>query len=256
MLHWGKDAAAALRSVAAVVADLVVPPLCLACHRPVSSHDAICARCWSDIDFIRAPLCDRLGIPLPFDIGGTMISAAAEADPPDYERARAVARFDGVMRELVHDFKFRDRHDARRLFGRWLAEAGAALLADADIVVPVPLSRARLATRRFNQAALLAQEVARLTRRRYEPLALQRIKRTQSQVGLSRQQRRDNVAGAFAVAEAAKPDLAGAKVVLLDDVITTGATARACARVLKRAGAARVDVLALAMVTDPAFLAP
>ena len=256
MLHWGKDAAAALRSVAAVVADLVVPPLCLACHRPVSSHDAICARCWSDIDFIRAPLCDRLGIPLPFDIGGTMISAAAAADPPDYERARAVARFDGVMRELVHDFKFRDRHDARRLFGRWLAEAGAALLADADIVVPVPLSRARLATRRFNQAALLAQEVARLTRRRYEPLALQRIKRTQSQVGLSRQQRRDNVAGAFAVADAAKPDLAGAKVVLLDDVITTGATARACARVLKRAGAARVDVLALAMVTDPAFLAP
>ena len=256
MLHWGKDAAAALRSVAAVVADLVVPPLCLACHRPVSSHDAICARCWSDIDFIRAPLCDRLGIPLPFDIGGTMISAAAAADPPDYERARAVARFDGVMRELVHDFKFRDRHDARRLFGRWLAEAGAALLADADIVVPVPLSRARLATRRFNQAALLAQEVARLTRRRYEPLALQRIKRTQSQVGLSRQQRRDNVAGAFAVAEAAKPDLAGAKVVLLDDVVTTGATARACARVLKRAGAARVDVLALAMVTDPAFLAP
>ena len=180
MLHWGKDAAGALRSAAAAVADLVVPPLCLACHRPVSSHDAICARCWSDIDFIRAPLCDRLGIPLPFDIGGTMISAAAAADPPDYDRARAVARFDGVMRELVHDFKFRDRHDARRLFGRWLAEAGAELLADADIVVPVPLTRARLATRRFNQAAMLAQEVARLTRRRYEPLALQRIKRTQS----------------------------------------------------------------------------
>jgi ComF family protein len=256
MLHWGKDAAGALRSAAAVVADLVVPPLCLACHRPVSSHDAICARCWSDIDFIRAPLCDRLGIPLPFDIGGTMVSAAAAADPPDYERARAVARFDGVMRELVHDFKFRDRHDARRLFGRWLAEAGAALLADADFVVPVPLARARLAIRRFNQAAMLAQEVARLTRRRYEPLALQRIKRTPSQVGLSRLQRRENVAGAFAVAEAAKPLLAGAKVVLLDDVITTGATAGACARVLKRAGAAQVEVLALAMVTDPAFLAP
>ena len=256
MLHWGKDAAAALRSAAAIVADLVVPPLCLACHRPVSSHDAICAGCWSDIDFIRAPLCDRLGIPLPFDVGGTMISAAAAADPPDYERARAVARFDGVVRELVHDFKFRDHHDARRLFGRWLAEAGAALLADADMIVPVPLARMRLATRRFNQAAMLAQEVARLTGRRYEPLALQRIKRTQSQVGLSRQQRRENVAGAFAVAEAAKPALAGAKVVLLDDVITTGATARACARVLKNAGAVRIDVLALAMVTDPAFLAP
>ena len=245
-----------MRSAAAAVADLVVPPLCLACHRPVSSHDALCAACWSGIDFIRAPLCDRLGIPLPFDIGGTMISAAAAADPPDYERARAVARFDGVMRELVHDFKFRDRHNARRLFGRWLAEAGAELLADADLVMPVPLTRVRLATRRFNQAALLTQEVARLTSRRYEPLALQRIKRTPSQVGLTRDQRRENVAGAFAVDGAAKPTLAGAKVVLIDDVITTGATARACARVLKRAGAARVDVLALAMVTDPAFLAP
>jgi ComF family protein len=256
MLHWGKDAAAALRSAAAVVVDLVVPPLCVACHRPVSSHDAVCAGCWSDIDFIRAPLCDRLGIPLPFDIGGTMVSAAAAADPPDYERARAVARFDGVMRELVHDFKFRDRHDARRLFGRWLAEAGVTLLADADLVMPVPLTRRRLVTRRFNQAAMLAQEVARLTGRRYEPLALQRIKRTHPQVGLSRQQRRENVAGAFAVAAAGKPVLAGAKVVLLDDVITTGATARACARALKRAGAARVEVLALAMVTDPAFVAP
>ena len=256
MLHWGKDAAAALRSAAAVVADLVVPPLCVACHRPVSSHDAVCAGCWSEIDFIRAPLCDRLGIPLPFDIGGSMISAAAAADPPDYERARAVARFDGVMRELVHDFKFRDRHDARRLFGRWLTEAGVTLLADADLVVPVPLTRRRLATRRFNQAAMLAQEVARLTARRYEPLALQRIKRTQPQVGLSRQQRRENVAGAFAVAAAVKPVLADAKVVLLDDVITTGATARASARALKRAGAARVEVLALAMVTDPAFIAP
>ena len=120
MLDWGKDAAGALRSAVAAVVDLVVPPLCLACHRPLSSHDAMCSRCWSGIDFIRAPLCARLGIPLPFDVGGTMISAAAVADPPDYDRARAVARFDGVMRELVHDLKFRDRHDARRLFARWL----------------------------------------------------------------------------------------------------------------------------------------
>ena len=200
MLHWGKDAAGALRSAAAAVGDLIVPPVCLACHRPLSSHDSICPGCWSDIDFIRAPLCDRLGIPLPFDVGGTMISAAAAADPPDYDRARAVARFDGVMRQLVHDLKFRDRHDARRLFGRWLTEAGAELLADADVVIPVPLSRVRLATRRFNQSAILAREVARLAGMPFEPLALQRIKRTPPQVGLSRQQRRENVAGAFGVA--------------------------------------------------------
>jgi ComF family protein len=256
MLHWGKDAAGALRSAVAAVGDLIVPPVCLACHRPLSSHDCICPGCWSDIDFIRAPLCDRLGIPLPFGVGGTMISAAAAADPPDYERARAVARFDGVMRQLVHDLKFRDRQDARRLFGRWLTEAGAELLADADVVIPVPLSRVRLATRRFNQAAILAREVARLARLPFESLALQRIKRTPPQVGLTRQQRRENVAGAFGIAVPRKDIFVGAKIVLVDDVITTGATVRACARVMKRAGAARVDVLALAMVTDPALLSP
>jgi ComF family protein len=256
MLQWGKDAAGGLRSAAAAVADVIVPPVCLACHRPLSSHDAICSRCWSDIDFIRPPLCDRLGIPLPFDVGAPMISAAAAAAPPSYDRARAVARFDGVMRDLVHDLKFRDRHDARRLFGRWLTEAGAALLTDADVIMPVPLTRGRLVTRRFNQAAILAQSVSGLTGMHYEPLALQRIKRTRPQVGLSREQRRDNVAGAFAVADAKTAELAGAKIVLIDDVITTGATVRACARVLKRAGASRVDVLALAMVTDAAFLSP
>lgn len=244
-----------LRAIAAA-ADVLIPPLCLACRRPLSSHDAICAGCWAQIDFIRPPLCDRLGIPLPFDIGAPMISAAAEADPPDYDRARAVARFDGVLRDLVHDLKFRDRHDARRLFGRWLAEAGTELLADADMIMPVPLTPSRLIARRFNQSAVLAQEVAGRTGVPYEPMALLRTRRTPPQVGLSRQQRKENVAGAFSVAASSRSRLAGAKIVLIDDVITTGATVGACARTLKRAAAARVDVLALAIVTESAFLSP
>jgi ComF family protein len=244
-----------LRRAAGAIADLVMPPLCLSCHTLLTWHDALCPGCWAQIDFIRPPLCDRLGLPMPFDTGGTMVSAAATADPPEYDRARAVARFDGVMRALVHDLKFRDRHDARRLFGRWLVEAGTELLADADLIVPVPLTRWRLLSRRFNQAAILAQEVSLLTGIGAEPMALQRTRRTLPQVGLTRAQRRKNVAGAFAVAADLKPRIADARVVLIDDVITTGATARACARTLKRAGARGIDVLALAMVTE-AILMP
>jgi ComF family protein len=243
-----------VRSALSALADLVVPPLCLACQRPLAAHDTVCAGCWSQIEFIRPPLCDRLGLPLPFEVGGAAVSAAAIANPPDYDRARAVARFDGVMRALVHDLKFRDRHDGCRLLGRWLAEAGSELLADADLIAPVPLSRWRLLGRRFNQAAMLGREVARQSGIRFEPSALIRKRATPPQVGLSRQQRRENVAGAFAVSDAAR--IKDAKVVIVDDVITTGATVGACARVLKRAGAARVDVIALAMVTDPAVLSP
>jgi ComF family protein len=247
-------AAAKLRQALGAFTDVIVPPLCIVCRLPLVRHDSLCAGCWSKIDFIRPPLCDRLGLPMPFDAGGTMISALAAAEPPDYDRARAVARFDGVMRDLVHDLKFHDRHDPRRLFGRWLAETGAELLRDADLIVPVPLTRFRLIGRRFNQSAILALEVSRLTGVPADPLALQRTRRTRPQVGLTRPQRRENVAGAFSVPAARKGRITGANLVLIDDVITTGATAGACARSLRRAGAARVDVLSLALVADAAVV--
>jgi ComF family protein len=247
-------AAAGLRGAARRIADAVMPPLCLSCHERIVSHDSLCPACWSRIDFIRPPLCDRLGIPMPFDTGGTMISAAAAADPPVYHRARAVARFDGVMRELIHEMKFKDRHDARLLFSRWLLDAGAELLADAHVAVPVPLSRTRLLSRRFNQAALLAQDVARRRGLLYAPLVLHRTRKTRSQVGLTRAQRRDNVSGAFGVDAHEAGKIANRNIVLFDDVITTGATVDACAQALRRGGAARVDVLVLAIVTDVALV--
>ena len=248
----GRGLVGPLARAARVTADFIVPPVCLACQRPLGSHDAFCADCWRQISFIRQPLCDRLGIPLPFDPGGIAISAAAAARPPEYERARAVARYDGVMSRLIHGFKYSDKHDARRLFARWLSEAGSDLLADADVVVPVPLNHFRLISRRFNQAAILAREVARSRGIVYAPQALVRVKRTPSQVGLTHDERRRNVRAAFAVPEhGGTVFLEGKNVVLIDDVITTGATVEACARTLRRAGAARIDVLALALVTDP-----
>jgi ComF family protein len=243
-----------MRRALVAASDVIMPPLCLACHEPLGVHDALCASCWSGIDFIRPPLCDRLGLPMPFDAGGVMVSAAAIADPPAYDRARAVAHYTNVMRTLIHNLKFRDRHDARRLFGRWLAEAGAGLIGEADVVVPVPLGRWRLLQRRFNQAAIVAHEVARHAGLAFEPLALVRPRATRTQVGLTRRQRHENVRGAFAVPSSRSACIRGRNVLLIDDVITTGATAGACAKALKKAGAAKVDVLALALVADLALV--
>ena len=248
--------APALRRLAAACADVIVPPCCLVCRAPLAAHHLLCGTCWRDVQFIRPPVCDVLGMPLPFDAGERMVSAAAAARPPAYDRARAVAHFSGAMRTLVHQLKYADRHDARTLFGRWLAEAGREVRDGIDLIVPVPLGRWRLLARRFNQAAILAAELSRQTGLAVDSHALRRGRATRTQVGLTHDQRRRNVAGAFSVPPGRRAGLRGRNVLLVDDVITTGATVEACARALKGAGAARVDVLALALVTNEALAAP
>ncbi|MEZ5730653.1 MAG: ComF family protein [Hyphomicrobiaceae bacterium] len=231
--------------------DLVVPPACLACRERVGDRDTLCPTCWRDIAFIRPPLCDRLGIPMPFDPGSpTIVSVGAMANPPAYDRARAVATFGPLMRRLVHGFKYSDSHVARHLFAGWLRLAGDELLHDADLLVPIPLNRWRLVARRFNQAAILANDLARETGVPADPLVLVRTRRTPSQVGLTIEERKLNVRGAFAVPGPKRGAVADRRIVIVDDVITTGATISAAARALRRAGAKRVDVLALALVTD------
>ncbi len=237
----------------APLADLLLPPVCIVCRARVGGHGLICGECFAKIDFITQPLCDRLGVPLPYGMGeGKQLSAAAIAKPPVYDRARAVARYSSTMREMIQSFKYHDRHEGVPLFGRWLFNAGRDLLSDADLIVPVPLYSWRLWSRRFNQSALLAHAVGRIAGLPVECMALQRVRRTISQVGLSPEQRRRNVAGAFRVAKEKRSAVKGKNVVVIDDVITTGATAEACARALRRAGAARIDVLALARVVEPA----
>ena len=239
-----------LTTVAGAIADIIVPPACLACRRHLATDNTLCATCWTATTFIRPPLCDRLGLPMPFDTGGTIISAGAIANPPDYDRARAVAHYSGTMRDLIVQMKYADRHDLRTLFGHWLAIAAAPLLSDGDdIIIPVPMHRTRLLWRRFNQAALLAGELARKTERPHEPGLLIRQRATRSQVGLTEAQRRTNLRGVFAVRPNNRPKIKGRNILLVDDVITTGTTVNACARVLKRHGAAQVNVVALAVVT-------
>lgn len=234
-------------NLAKAALDTLYPPTCLACRAATESHGALCPRCWRAMRFIDRPFCERLGTPFEQDLGDGLLSPQAIADPPVFARARAVARFeDGPARKLVHRLKYSDRAEIARPMGRWMARAGADILADADCLAPVPLHPLRLWRRRFNQAAMLAREVSRATGLPHDPVALRRVKATASQVGLSRTQRAENVQGAFRAADGAAAK--GRKFVLVDDVLTSGATANAASRALLRAGATRVDVLVFARV--------
>lgn len=238
-----------LRANLNYAADLILPPVCLHCHKPLASHGVLCATCWQGIDFIQPPLCDRLGHPLPYASDEKAISSAALRRPPSYARARAAARFDGVMRALIHAFKYSDHHEAVGLFVRLMVAAGRELLADADVIMPVPLHRSRLWRRRYNQAALLAVGIARATGKPLDLFSLHRVAKTAQQANLAGAARRDNVAAAFAIAPGAAARIAGRRVLLIDDVITTGATLEACTHALRSGGVVDVNCLALALVT-------
>jgi ComF family protein len=234
------------------LADIALPPLCLACGKGIEAHGALCGDCWRTVEFIERPFCPVTGIPFPFDPNAQgsedIVSAAALASPPPYARARAVMRYGDTAARIVLRFKYADRMEAAPAFARWMARAGAELLADADVIAPVPLHRSRLFSRRFNQSAELARHVAVLSGVRFAPGLLERVRATRPQVGLSGDARRRNVAGAFRLGGRARALAEGRIVVIVDDVVTTGATVDACARALKAAGALEVRVLALARV--------
>ena len=235
--------------------DLALPPLCAGCRAPLGDGEGLCAACWSTLSFIAPPFCPRLGIPFVYDPGPGVLSAAAIAAPPAYQRARAAVRYDGVARDLVQALKYSDRLDLAPMMGRWMAHAGGELLADADALVPVPLHWRRRWSRRQNQSAALAAAIVRNAgpkRLAVVSGALRRVRPTRQQVGLSKTERAGNVQGAFRVDPRRQGEIAGRRLVLVDDVLTSGATVDACAKALLRAGAARVDVLVFARVVTAA----
>jgi ComF family protein len=246
-----------MRRAGTTLLDAVLPPQCLACSAIVDAPGRLCAACWGSLNWIAAPFCARCGVPFEFDASAgapahAITCATCFADPPLFDRARAVFVYDDGAKGLILGFKHADRLHAAPAFGQWLARAGAELLDDADLVAPVPLHWVRLAWRRYNQAALLARALARAGGAgRLVPDLLRRRRATPSQGHLSRKERARNVARAFLVAPHYMNKVMGARVLLVDDVLTTGATVGECAKVLRAAGAARVDVVTLARVVRP-----
>ena len=228
--------------------DLLLPPRCLSCGTLVAEPSSICADCWSDLSFITEPFCALCGYPFEYTVGEGAICGRCEVEPPQFDRARAALRYDEGSKALLLRFKHADKSELAPILGRLMLRAGQDLLRSADMVAPVPLHRWRLLRRRYNQAALLAKFLATASAVPFTPQLLTRRRNTPSQGRLERTARRRNVASAFSLASNYRDALSGKRVVLVDDVMTSGATADACSKVLKRAGASEVALLTTARV--------
>jgi ComF family protein len=231
--------------------DFVYPPVCPVSGEPVDAPGRIAPAAWAMLRFLTEPLCVRCGLPFEFEAGPDMECAACATAPPIVHRTRAALVYDDASRRLILEFKHAARTDALSTFASWMAGASAASVAATDRIVPIPLHPARLRMRRFNQSALLARALAERTGKPFDPDSLLRVRATPTQAGKSAAGRARNVAGAFRVRPTHAETVAGAHVLLVDDVRTTGATLEAAARALKTAGARQVDAVTLLRVVRP-----
>ena len=226
--------------------DGIYPPRCLTCQELTAQGANLCAACWAETVFISGAVCDRCGTPLPGDPAPDLCCDGCLANPPEWDRGRAAVVYRGAGRRGVLAFKHGDRLDMARPLAGWLARAGPEILVRGEVIVPVPLHWSRLFRRKYNQSAELARHLGRMADVAVVPDMLVRQRATKLQEGMTRAERIDNQSGAFVLHR--RRDVAGKRVVLVDDVMTTGATLSACAAVLREAGAAQIDALVLARV--------
>jgi ComF family protein len=258
-MTWASETAAPARLLAAMLKraahaalGLLYPPLCLVCREPVGEAHGLCATCWAKITFVDGPVCACCGLAFDIDPGLDALCASCLAQRPVFDQARAAVNYDDASKGAILALKRADRLELAQLFSAWLAHAGRELLAQADCIVPVPLHPTRLWRRRYNQSAVLAQRLGAAAGKPYEPFLLIRIRPTSSQGDMpSPKARRRNVQAAFRVPEQHRDRVTGKVILLVDDVLTTGATVEVCARALKRGGAAKVLVVTIARVARP-----
>ena len=247
--HVGmRGAGAILARLKAGLVDAIFPPRCLTCAEATDAPHGLCPACWRDTHFIAGAACAKCGMPLTGEAGADDLCDGCLRHPPAWDRGRAAIAYAGAGRQAILALKHGDRLDMAGPLAAWMAAAGGPLLAEADLIAPVPLHWRRLLHRRYNQSAELARRLARTSGRPLVVDLLRRARVTKPQERMDREARRANQAGAIAVTPRRAARIAGQGVLLIDDVMTSGATLSACAEACRAAGAARVDVLVLARV--------
>ncbi len=249
-----------LRSIATYVTETLFPPLCAVCRESTGTASTLCPDCWPDLAFLGNPACGLCGRPQPGaedDCGVTCDECLRH--PRSWDRGTATVRYEGAGRKLTLGLKHGDRLDTVPMLGGWMLRSGRALIGDAGVIVPIPLHWTRRIKRRCNQSAELARWIAKASGKSgdFAPQALIRHRATASQDGKDRDARHANVSGALKAGPQARR-LRGQRVLLIDDVLTTGSTLNAAAEVCRAAGATGIDILVLALVLrdETAYLGP
>lgn len=238
-------------SVMGAVANAIWPPQCPACGERVDSQGPLCVSCWSQVHFLGEPQCRCCGVPFEYEQLGGAECLRCLSRRPVFRAAKSAMRYDEFSKALILRFKYGDRQDIAPVLADWMMRAGQTLMRDADLIMPVPLHWSRLFARRFNQSAVLAKRIAFLSDLTFDPISLRRIRRTPSQGAMKFRQRQRNVKGAFAIDDKSASCVKDKGIILVDDVLTTGATAESCAKMLLNSGARHVDVLTAARVVHP-----
>jgi ComF family protein len=226
--------------------DFVIPPRCILCQAIIITPGYVCGECWGKLSLISNPYCDQCGFPFEFEVDAHMACGPCLKNPPAYGKARSTLVYDDASKSLILKFKHGDGTYLAPAFTDWMFQAGAELFTSADFLIPVPLHWQRLIRRRYNQAALLTKGLAHKTKKPALLNALKRIKNTPSQGHLTASEREQNVKNAFTLNPRYTNRLKGKRVLLIDDVLTSGATIKACTKVLLKHEILSVDILTLA----------
>ncbi len=228
------------------VANIIFPPQCMICSAHVSENGSLCFSCWDKVKFIGNPQCKTCGHPFELDISSDFVCGQCVEEVPLYTKARAVFHYDENTSPLITSFKYGDRTHTAKYYANWMVRAGSTVIDECDIITSVPLHSLRLIKRKYNQSALLANIIGKISKKSANNNLIKRVKNTPPQASLTFNQRQENVRGAFSISKKNASLIKGKNILLIDDVMTTGSTIKACTKILLKAGANKVNVLTLA----------